>query len=317
MAAKKKRIRNTLISSQFHGKGTMYTYETKSGTPKRAVHTPFGTRHETIWFKTAAERDRARKAAIEKEYGPLRRDLKKNPAKWAPYLKKAAALEKLAKQGGATNAQRLSMVGIGEGTVADLRKRAAAFRAEALRLKAEGKKKNPTKPKRKATAKRKRNGSELGSAAKMFKKFTGKQATKVKTVAQLRVTPSVLADCGKLVDLVVATDKGAGVRLTFGGGVRLGVTGNGGQLYFVGCDQAVDLGKFPHASPLKDQVDLGEAVSICYETSKDFHNFEKSDYEHEFGEEGGARPLLAYDVRSKRLYLVGGDYIVKRPGIID
>ena len=184
------------------------------------------------------------------------------------------------------------------------------------------KKKNPAK--RKAVArkpskpsKRKRNGSEMESAAKMFKKFHGKQATKVKTVEQLRVTPSVLADCGKLVDLVVATDDGTGVRLTFNGGVRLGVTGNGGQLYFVGGDQAINLRQFPHVSPLKDQAELGEAVSICYSTSKDFHNFEKSDYEHEFGEEGGARPLVAYDVRSKRLYFVGGDYIVKRPGIID
>jgi len=171
--------------------------------------------------------------------------------------------------------------------------------------------------KKKNPAKRKRNGGELESAAKMYGKFHGKAPTNVKTVRQLRVTPSVLADCGKLVELVVATDKGQGVKLSFKGGVRVATTGDGGQLYFVGGDQAVNLRQFPNVTLPKDHVELGEAVSICYHTSKDFHNFEPSDYEHQFGEEGGARPLLAYDVHSQRLYLVGGDYRVKREGIVD
>jgi len=288
---------NPLISSQVHGKGTMYTYELKGKRPSRSIVTPFGTRQEAIWWPTAAERDRAfRAAAGLKQKNPCGR--RKN--------KSAIPAKVLAGH------KRIWGGSIPPGALAQLEKE---YSREKLK-RSLGKKKNPAKRKAKSKGKRKRNGSELESAAKMYGKFHGKQATKVTTVQQLRVTPSVLADCGRMVDLVVATDTGAGVRLTFKG-TRLAVTGNGGQLYFVGGDQAINLRQFPNVSGSKDHVDLGEAVSICYHTSKDFHNFEKSDYEHEFGEEGGARPLLAYDVHSKRLYLVGGDYVVKREGIVD
>src|SRR3990172_1134518 len=160
--------------------------------------------------------------------------------------------------------------------------------------------------------KRKANGEQVAAAARMFKKFHGKAATGVRTVKQLRVTPSALADCGKLIELVVDTGHG-GRRLSFGkNSVRTATTGDGGQLYFVGGDQALKLEEWPGLALPKDQVALGELASICYHTSKDFHNFEPSDYEHAFGETGKARPVICYDVHSRRLYLVGGGYQTKR-----
>lgn len=170
---------------------------------------------------------------------------------------------------------------------------------------------------RRSTAKRKRNGSEVEAAAKMFRKFHGQAPKGVKTVTQLRKTPDVLADCGRLVELVVDTGRG-GRKLAFrnGSGVRVATTADGGQLYFVGGDQAVNLADFPGISLPKDQVELGELATIVYHTSKDFHDFEPSEYEHHFGETGKARPVLCYDVHSARLYLVGGGYQTKRPGIM-
>jgi hypothetical protein len=252
-----------------------------------------GKRHD---FRNRAARSLALKTLQAEKYGPLR-SAKTNPLLSVPTIKEIWRRYYAGQ----------SPAAIGKG----LHVKASDVKRIV------GAKKNPVKREApKKTGARKRNGSDLEAAAKMFKKFHGKQATRVRTVEQLRVTPSALADCGKMVDLVVATDTGAGVRLPFRG-TRLGCTGNGGQLYFIGGDQAINLRQFPNVSGSKDHVDLGEVVSICYHTSKDFHNFEKSDYEHEFGEEGGARPLLAYDVHSKRLYLVGGDYIVKREGIVD
>ena len=157
--------------------------------------------------------------------------------------------------------------------------------------------------------------ADLKAAERMYGSFHGRPARGHETVEQLRVLPSALADCGRMVELEV---RRPGVRDTLefnGTGVRVGTTGDGGQLYFVKGDQAIDLAGIPHKG--KDHVDLGTAHRIVYLTSKDFHNFEPSEYVHRFGEEDGIRPTLHYDVRSKRLYLTGGNYQVKRAGIVN
>jgi hypothetical protein len=171
-------------------------------------------------------------------------------------------------------------------------------------------------------ARRRANPSEadLEAAARMYAKFHGKEPGHVTTVDQLRVTPGVLADCGRLVELVFK--RPGFVREVYpfpesgAGQVRVATTGDGGQLYFVGGDQELDLRGGGFTLP-KDHLALGECVSIAYHTSKDFHNFKPSDYEHKFGEEGGRKPEGGYDVHSKRLYLVGGDYRVRREGIVN
>jgi hypothetical protein len=67
----------------------------------------------------------------------------------------------------------------------------------------------------------------------------------------------------------------------------------------------------------KDHVTLGPVAKIAYFTSKAFHDFTPSVYEHQFGEDSGVLPLLHYDVRNKRLYMTGGSYQVRPEGIVD
>lgn len=62
-------------------------------------------------------------------------------------------------------------------------------------------------------------------------------------------------------------------------------------------------------------VKLGRLEAVTYSTKKRGHGF--SHYEHEFGEEGGRRPILAMDVDTRRLHIVGGDYDVEDRGIVD
>lgn len=61
---------------------------------------------------------------------------------------------------------------------------------------------------------------------------------------------------------------------------------------------------------------LGELASVTYQTRK---GNEKADsyYEHEFGEEGGAKPELVLDIDNDKLHIVGGDYVVTDAGIKD
>jgi hypothetical protein len=171
-------------------------------------------------------------------------------------------------------------------------------------------------------AARRRRGNpsqdELDAVARMYTQFTGREPKSWRVIEQTRVTPSALADCGRLVELRF---RRPGSRETYSfpetgrGVVRVGTTGDGGQLYFVGGDQEIDLRGAGFTLP-KDHICLGHCVYIVYFTSKDFHNFEPSEYKHDFGDEGGERPVGGYDVLSHRLYLIGGDYRVKREGIV-
>lgn len=158
---------------------------------------------------------------------------------------------------------------------------------------------------------------EMDAAARMYQRFHGRKAGTFKEYDQLRVTQSALTDCGRLVELVFKRPGFKREVYNWGDSCRIRVacTADGGQLYFVGGDQEIPLRGAGFDLP-KDQVSLGDLVSITYHTSKDFHNFEPSDYEHKFGDEGGALPTGGYDVHSKRLYLLGGAYHVRREGIV-
>jgi hypothetical protein len=171
---------------------------------------------------------------------------------------------------------------------------------------------------------------DVHAAAKMFKRFTGRKAKRVDVLEMRHSVPTALADCGRLVELVVFRP-GSRDTLTFAESgnrvVRVGCAPNGGQLYFVGGDQEVSLSGLGAAASAKAQVDLGEVVRIVYYTSKAFHNFEPVEYSHKFGEvlngsgqrvmaDDAKRPVLGYDTEAKLLYLVGGSYMVKPAGII-
>ncbi|GIU80920.1 MAG: hypothetical protein KatS3mg005_4158 [Bryobacteraceae bacterium] len=162
--------------------------------------------------------------------------------------------------------------------------------------------------------KRRKNSSP---AAALSEKFHGRPVRKVRDYIEVSDEPTELADLGRLVELQVLAEKHVRV-LEFKDGVRVAATPDGGQLYFVGGDQEIDLKTLALDKYLpKDHVTLGPVAKIAYYTSKAFHDFQPSVYEHRFGEDGGSLPLLHYDVRNKRLYLTGGSYQVRPEGIVN
>jgi hypothetical protein len=99
---------------------------------------------------------------------------------------------------------------------------------------------------------------------------------------------------------------------------------NGDNIEFVGGDQSLDLEDL-QVSELeietnKRYVQIGEVFSISYFADKHHLTGPKSqaygtEYIHEFGEDGGDRPILVYDARDKKMKLVGGSYKVEEEGI--
>lgn len=154
-------------------------------------------------------------------------------------------------------------------------------------------------------------------AAKLSEQFHGRPVRKVRDYVEVSQERTELADLGKLVELQILEGKHVRV-LQFSDDVRVAATADGGQLYFVGGDQAIDLSALHLDKHLpKDHVTLGPVAAIAYHTSKAFHDFEPSVYEHRFGEDGGSLPLLHYDVLNRRLYLTGGSYQVRPEGIVN
>lgn len=62
-------------------------------------------------------------------------------------------------------------------------------------------------------------------------------------------------------------------------------------------------------------VELGSLEAVTYAARKGAEGL--VDYVHSFGEEGGRKPVLAADPKSRRLHIVGGDYDVQGRGIVD
>jgi hypothetical protein len=175
----------------------------------------------------------------------------------------------------------------------------------------------PSHQGRKNARPRRRPNQPPDSAARLSERFHGRPVRKVTTLAQEVAERTELADLGRLIELVV---EGAETwALPFGRtDVRVAASPDGGQLYLVGGDQEVDLERLGLAEALpKDHLVVGELASIAYRTSKAFHNFEPTDYQHAFGEESGVRPLLCYDALNRALYIVGGNYQVREEGIVD
>lgn len=170
----------------------------------------------------------------------------------------------------------------------------------------------------KKPAKRRANGATAAKA--MFEKFHGKPSTKAIDYKAAQHFHAHLAKLGDLNHLKVIMPEDfhmEAVELKLKG-VSVACSEDGGQIYFVGGDQKIDLAKLGLASQLpKDHVVIGPVFEIEYRTEKKFDGFKDLNYYHAFGEEGGEMPTLCYDVRSGLLYLVGGSYQCEAPGIVD
>ncbi len=171
----------------------------------------------------------------------------------------------------------------------------------------------------KKPARRGKRNPALGAKA-MFEKFHGKPSTKAMDYKTAQHYHTHLAEAGDLSYLKVLLPDDApmaAVELR-PKGVKVAMSEDGGQIYFVGGDQTLNLAKLGLASQLpKDHVVIGPVFEIEYRTEKSFDDFKPLNYFHGFGEEGGELPTLCYDVRSKLMYLVGGSYQCEHPGIVD
>jgi hypothetical protein len=118
---------------------------------------------------------------------------------------------------------------------------------------------------------------------------------------------STLADLGRLDQITL---RRPARTIEFDGLTRLAAAEDGNTLFIVGGDQSVELSDFP-CDPSKEKVILGEIESLTYTTAK--HHLGAEDkkpgpYIHMLAEEGGIRPMLAYDTRNARMELIGGTY---------
>ena len=102
-----------------------------------------------------------------------------------------------------------------------------------------------------------------------------------------------------------------------GDNVILASNADGTQLYIIGGNQNIDglLDKTDDGS--KDFLDLGPLAKIIYRARKDFDRFEEIDYVHRMGDGGHAKPRVFYDRLDHQLYIAGGEYKVKRGGIVN
>lgn len=164
-------------------------------------------------------------------------------------------------------------------------------------------------------------GADLDPAASdLYRKFHGQDPDSVITYNIPESYPSDLAELGTLVELVIRTVSGLEATLSFNGdSPKLASTGDGKQLYILGGDQSLDLDKLKLSGEKweRDSMVVGVLDELTYKTAKDFHSFKLTEYYHELGEETGYQPFLVYDRLNSKLHVTGGQYEVKREGIIN
>ena len=162
------------------------------------------------------------------------------------------------------------------------------------------------------------NGDE--AAAELYEEFHGRGHKEILELQEPEARGVTLTSLGDLVALAVIPEKTRKwIELDFKGcAVKLASNAKGTQLYLVGGDQSLEADYLAKLNGTgKELIELGEANSIVYRASKSQTDFTPTDWEHHFGEEGGLRPIAAYDTRTKRILLVGGDYTIEAPGIIN
>ncbi len=161
--------------------------------------------------------------------------------------------------------------------------------------------------------------SELERAEELFESFHGREPREILEMQESSEMRGEYTALGDLVELTMIAPNGDHVLMQFkNDGVRVASSPDGAQLYLLGGNQDISghLGMFG-ADESKDLIDLGEAKQIVYEAAKWQTNFDPQEWKHDFGEESGVRPRGFYDQLKQRIFFAGGNYQVKRPGIVD
>jgi hypothetical protein len=170
-------------------------------------------------------------------------------------------------------------------------------------------------------------------AESAFESFHGEPSAETVVIEDELHEHEHLWTCGRLMELCVATLTGKYLELVWEDRKDadipyLACSEDGAQLYIEGGDQELDLKAIGMDGDrwVKDRMVIGQfapkekgrAYNITYRTKKDFDNFEEIDYQHELGESSKelrnpAAPYLEYEPRNKKLYITGGQYIIKKP----
>lgn len=160
---------------------------------------------------------------------------------------------------------------------------------------------------------------QLDEAESLYEAFHGRAPREILEMQESSEQRGEYTALGDLIELTMIAPTGDHVMVKFkDDGVRLASSPNGEQLYLLGGNQDIteSLEMFG-ADAAKDLIDLGEAKQIVYEAAKWQTDFDPQEWKHDFGEESGVRPRGFFDQLKKRIFFAGGNYKVKRPGIVD
>lgn len=162
-------------------------------------------------------------------------------------------------------------------------------------------------------------GLETLDVSRMSERFHGRPSLDEFDIDETEVYDKNQAVLGDLVELNVIDSAKPTTEFTISfkkNRPLLCCNAEGSQLEIIGGDQSLP---FPNQTN-KYLVTLGEIRTISYYTDKHHLEGPKNqkdgvEYEHEFGEEGGNRPVAVYNTRSNKILIVGGDYTIEDEGI--
>lgn len=161
------------------------------------------------------------------------------------------------------------------------------------------------------------------SAEGIREDFTGMEVDRETVRSEPHMPAGDYAQLGELLALYVKPARGGQVQeITFDRPRPKVVSDESArQIWFAGGDQ--DLSDSLSAFGAHDRggaglLELGEARRIDYKQRKQHVPHPESDeWRHEFGEETGVRPIVLFDQAHKRILLEGGDYEIRREGIVN
>jgi len=160
------------------------------------------------------------------------------------------------------------------------------------------------------------------SAATIREDFTGAPSEYVTSANEPHMPAGDYAQLGELLALYVKPAKGGQVmQIDFKRPRPKVVTDESArQIWFFEGDQDVSdsLASFGAHDRGAGLYELGEARRIDYKQRKEHvPDPDVDEWRHEFGEETGVRPTVVFDRNRKRLILEGGEYEIRREGIVN
>ena len=163
---------------------------------------------------------------------------------------------------------------------------------------------------------RKRNPS----AAELRETFTGKEVDRVTIHNEPHMPKGDYALIGRKIVLYVKPMQGGQVmRVELPHALAVSDE-SGRRIWFVGGDQ--DVSESLHVFGARQREAglyvLGQARRIDYTQRKEHAPDPEVDgWRHDFGEENGSLPAVLFDANHRRLLLEGGDYVIRREGIVN